>query len=64
MDTTLMTNVITSGTTMLSSLVGVLFTFIYAILPILLGFAAVGLIVWGIKWIMGHMHSVHKGGKS
>jgi hypothetical protein len=58
-----MSNIITSSTSMLSALVGALFTYIYAILPILLAFAAIGLLVWGIKWLLGHMHGIHKAGK-
>jgi len=58
MDTTFMDGIITSGTTMLVDLVGALFTFITAILPVLLGLVALGFVVWGIKWILRKMKRV------
>jgi len=58
MDTTFMDNIVTSGTAMLVDLVGALFTFITAILPVLLGLVALGFVVWGIKWILRKMKRV------
>jgi len=51
MDTTLMDNIITSGTTMLSSLLGALFTLINHLLPFLLGLAVLGLVVGVVFWL-------------
>lgn len=58
MTTTLMDNIITSGTTMLTDTVGALFTYITAILPVLLALVALGFVVWGIKWIIRKMKHV------
>lgn len=52
MDLTFMDAVVASGVTMLTSLVGALFSFITGILPILLGLAALGFIIWGIRRVL------------
>jgi len=49
MDVSFMTAVVTSGTTVLTDTVGALFTFITSTIPLLLGLAAVGFIVYLIK---------------
>lgn len=63
MDTTLMSNVVTSSTSLFTSLIGALFSFITSILPTLLGLAAIGFCIWGIGWLLGHFHKVGRHGK-
>jgi len=55
-----MTNVVASGTSMLTSLVGALFSFITGIIPVLLGLAAVGFVVWGIRAILHYFRSIRR----
>jgi len=52
--------IVASGTTMLTSLVGALFSFIVGIIPILLGLAAVGFVVWGIRAVLHYFRSVRR----
>jgi len=59
MDVTFMSAVVTSGSTMLTDVVGGLFTFIGQIIPILLGLAAVGFVIWGLKWVIRKFRRVH-----
>jgi len=58
MDTTFMTAIIASSTDMLTSLVGALFTFITAILPLLIGLAALGFAVWGLRRVLRSFRGV------
>jgi len=60
MDTAFMDAIVASGTTMLTSLVGALFSFIVGIIPILLGLAAVGFVVWGIRAVLHYFRSVRR----
>jgi len=61
MDVTFMNAVISSSTSMLTSLVGALFTFLTAILPILLGIAALGFAVWGVRRVLGSFRGARRG---
>lgn len=58
MDVSFMTDIVSSGTTMLTSLVGALFTFIETVLPLLLGLAALGFVIWGIKWMLSKFRRI------
>lgn len=58
METTFMDAIVTSGTAMLTDMVGALFTYITAILPVLLALVALGFVVWGIKWVIRKMKRI------
>ena len=58
MDTTFMTDIIASGTTAIQALVGALFTYIVAVLPLLLGLLTLGLVVWGIRKGLRAFHKI------
>lgn len=60
MDTTFMESVVASGTTMLTSLVGALFQFIEGVIPILLGLAALGFAVWGVRAVLHYFRSIRR----
>jgi len=61
MDTTLLDSVIASGTTMLTELIGALFTFLTSIWPILLGLVGVSVVVSLAVYVFHLMRSAGRG---